>query len=231
MADAPTRMTPDWIARVIQQNPLKELEGDNIRLCPARIGFPHLDKPQKAMEDGKADKYTATILFQPGTDLSLAKTIAARVGEAKWGAQFASHAQGQNFHNPFKDQGEKTQFQGFVPGLPFITATAERKPPLVMQNLAPYAGLIYPGFWAICVVRPFAFETKNKQGAVLKRGLSFGLQSIMHIADDEEWGGGGVDASTAFAGVQVDANVNPAAAFGAAGETAGEHAAAASVFG
>ena len=222
---APTKMTADWVRRTIDANPCRKLDGGNILTCPVRLGFPHLEKPQKAMEDGKADKYSAVLLFQPGADISLIKTAMGEVGAEKWGDKLAAYAQGANFHNPIQDQGLKSQYEGFVAGLPMITANGERKPPVVMQNMAPYTSRIYPGLWAICVVRPFTFETKNNQGAVLKRGLGFGLQSVMIIADDEEWGGGSVDPHTAFAGVKLEANVNPSAMFEGAATAAAPKAA------
>jgi hypothetical protein len=213
---APTRMTPAWIQRVIADNPFRELDDGNMLSAPCRIGFPHLEKPQKAMEDGKADKYAVSCLWQPGTDDLPLKLLTARVAVEKWGqAAFDQYRASPNFHNPFKDQAEKSQYEGFVPGLGFVTATGERKPSVVMQNNAPYTGRIFPGQWAFTILRPFTFETKNKAGVVVKRGLGMGLQSVMIICDDEEWGGGAVDTSTAFAGVKIDVSVNPSAAFDA----------------
>ena len=43
---------------------------------------------------------------------------------------------------------------------------------------------------------------------------SFGLQSVMIIADDEEFGGGTANPHEAFAGVNIEADVNPSDAFG-----------------
>jgi hypothetical protein len=220
MTDAPTKMTLDWIKRTIDNNPCRVLEGGNILTCPVRGGFVHLDNPQKAMEDGKPDKYAYTLLFQPGSDISVLKQEMARVGQEKWGDKFIEYVKGDSFHNPIQDQGGKSQYQGFVEGLPCITATGERKPPVVQQNMAPYTGRTYSGQWAMVVIRPFTFETKNRAGAVLKRGLGFGLQSVMIIADDEEFGGGSVDPHKAFAGVKLEANVNASAMFGE-GATAG----------
>lgn len=229
----PTNMSPDWIQRVISLNPCLELEGSNVRTCPVRLGFVHLDKPQPAMEAGKADKYSVTCLFQAGADIQVLKDVAMRVGVEKWGeTAFMNYAKSSNFHNPFKDQGDKAQYEGFDAGNPYIVATGERKPSVVRQNMSPYEERTYSGQWAMAIVRPFAFETLNGQKVVVKRGLSFGLQSVMIIAEDTEFGGGGVDVNAAFAGVQVDTNVNPADSFGKTPGTAGADAPAApGVFG
>lgn len=217
---APTNMTPDWITRVVQANPFTALDGGNIRTCPVRLGFPHLEKPQKALEDGKADKYAATALYpMAGINDAPLRDQGRRVAQEKWGDKFLDYAKDPNFHMPWKDQGDKSQYEGFVPGLGYFTANGERKPQIVMQNGAPYTGRIYPGQWAFLIVRPFAFETKNRNGSVLKRGIGLGLQSVMIVCDDTEFGGGSIDTAKAFAGVQIDANVNPSDAFN--GDAAG----------
>ncbi len=214
---APTNMTPDWIARVIAANPWTPTTAGCLRTPPLRIGFPHVDKAQKSDNDeGESkEKYSVAALLQPGSDDVPLRQLCAQLGQEKWGDLFASYAQSSTFHKPFKDQGEKSQYEGFVPGLPYFSANGERKPAFVTQNMSPYVGRIYPGLWAFLEVRPFTFERRNKQGSVVKRGIGVGLQSLMFIADDVEWGGGGSDPTQAFAGVKIDANVNPSAAFGA----------------
>jgi len=73
--------------------------------------------------------------------------------------------------------------------------------------------LIVSGAWYFFVLRPFVFD------AGLKKGVSFGLQGVMKIADDRAFGGGGGGNPAAdFAGVSIDtsaqaAAVNPAGLF------------------
>lgn len=219
MTEAPSEKTAAWVQRVVTENPCKEIDGGNVVTCPIRFGFPNLEKPQKAMEEGRPDKYTLTLLFQPGSDVGPIKAKMMEVAKAEWGSDLEKFVASDSFHNPIQDQGKKA-YDGFIAGLPFITATSERKPAVVMQNMAPYTGRIYPGQWGIIVIRPFAFNTRNKGGTVMKRGLGFGLQSVMIVADDTEFGGGSVDPRTAFAGVKIDSDVNPAAMFGKTGDTA-----------
>lgn len=224
MTEAPTTKSAAWIQRVIAENPCRALSDgtDNIVTCPVRLGFPYLVTPQKPQdEDGGKPKYSATLLFQPGSNIDVIKAAMAAKAQAEWGTQLEQFMAMDNFHKPIKDQRIKA-YDGFVPGLPCITATANyldkngsvrSPPPVVMQNMAPYTGRIYPGIWAICIINPFCFNVRNKQGVVLKRGLGFGLQSAMIVADDTEFGGGTVDPAKAFAGVKIDSDVNPSAMF------------------
>lgn len=232
MYTAPTNMSQDWIARVVANNPWADLGDGVLRTPPSRVSFPHVDKPQAAMEEGGKDKYTATFLLLPGSDDMALKNQCAKVGQEQWGDQFVQLVGNPNFHKPFKMQDEKAgKYEGYVPGLPYFTASGERKPSFVMQNMAPYTGLIYPGMWVFGLVRPFTFETKNKQGVIVKRGIGVGLQSLMFIADDKEFGGSSVDVQKGFAGVNIEANVNPNAAFAQTGAAPQQVAAAGGVFG
>ena len=61
------------------------------------------------------------------------------------------------------------------------------------------------GFWYLMVLRPFVFD----QG--LKKGVSFGLQGLMMIAKDSEFGGGGSSPAADFAGVSIDTSAQAAA--------------------
>ena len=205
---SPTDKSPEWIKNVIERNPCKVIADGNILTCPVRMGFVHLDKPQKAMEEGKDDKYSVTLLFQEGSNVSVLADALRKCGAEKWGDQFANHSKSSSFHNPIKDQGDKFQYEGFVSGNRFVVATGTRKPEVRRPNGSPHTDHTFSGQWAMAVIRPFAWETRNSQGVVLKRGLSFGLQGVLILADDIEFGGGGVDLNKAFAGVQIDTDVN-----------------------
>lgn len=231
----PTDKDDAWIASTVQRNPFKRYpnpdtgkDEGNWLTAPARLSFGHLFKPQEAMEEGGKPKYSASFLFPQGVDLAAFRQDLNRVGQEKWGDQFAVHAKNPNFHKPLKDQEEKAQYEGYVVGHQFFTASGERRPQVTTVRGAPITdeAVMHAGVWVIGIVRPFAFEAKNRQGAIVKRGVSVGLQAICFIADDKEFGGGAVDAVKAFAGVQVEGEAyDPNAAFsGGAGAPAGDYA-------
>lgn len=210
MTDKITNMSPEWVKSMLAANPCVLLESGNVRTCIARLSFPHLFTPQEPMEIGGKSKFTATLLFPVGADLTVLKTAAGNAAREKW--PNAGQQGGPTLHTPFRDQAEKIKFDGYVAGAFFITATGERKPPVVDARMLPIVDekALYPGCWVIANVRPFTFDAK------MKKGVSFGLQSIMKIADDVELGGSGSDPNKDFAGVAVEgmsSDVDPASLF------------------
>ena len=222
----PTEKTEAWIRTTVERNPFRphvDATGKptgNWVTAPARLSFPHLFKAQAAMEDGGKDKFSATFLFPEGVVFDPFRKVINQVGAEKWGDQFAAYAKTESFSRPLKDQGAKLQYEGYVEGHMFFTASGERRPPVTNARGAPLVDetKVYPGVWVIGIVRPFAFEARNKQGVVVKRGISIGLQAVCVVADDKEFGGSGVDPTTAFAGVQIEGDAyDPDSAFSGAG--------------
>lgn len=208
MTDA-TNMTADWIQRNWAKMPCTLLPDGNIRTGPVRLSFPHLFKAQAPMEPGGKEKYSATFLFPIGVDLSLLKDAAGDTAKERWPNALDLIKSGQ-LHSPFRDQKDKLQFEGYVAGATFLTCTGERKPLVTDTRGAPIVEerLIYPGAWVLGIIRPFAFDAK------MKKGISFGLQGVIKIADDKELGGGGVDIGAAVAGIEIDAADVPDQMFG-----------------
>ena len=67
---------------------------------------------------------------------------------------------------------------------------------------------VYSGVWAIVTLAPKWFDVSTNKGP------TFYLQSVMVVADDESLGGtGSANPNSDFAGVKIDATVNPSAAF------------------
>lgn len=219
---AQSRVTNEWLSDIHRRYPVQRImtrdaQGveswtGNVRSSLVRLSFPHLFKPQPAMEAGKEPQFMVTSLFPAGADISLLALIAQETATAEWGANAASF----QLHSPFRDQGEKaSKYSGYVPGSTFIASGGQRRPPVVDQNLAPITdeNRVYPGVWGFVTYRCFPYNVKGPTGAILKRGISFGLQSVMIVADDENLGGGGSDPNQDFAGVQIEAAVNPAGLF------------------
>ena len=212
---AKSRVTGAWVADLWSRNPITavlDIAGQptgRYRTGPVRLSFPHLFKPQDPPRDNpnKADTWATTLLFPFGADLSLLIAEAQKVAAEKWGAAAANLA----LHTPFRDQREKAhQYDGYVPGAVFLTASSQRRPPVVDINGAPIleAGAkVYPGCWGLVTVHAYPFDQP------MKKGVSFGLDSVMVVADDTAFGSGGGDPNTDFAGVSIEQQVNPAALF------------------
>jgi hypothetical protein len=229
MGDAPTNKTAEWIHNAVTKNPFVLLDDGNIRTCPVRFGFPHVFTPQEAMDDGGKPKFSLTALIPASADLTVPKKALVDCGQAKWpGGKFEEFLKDPGFNKPIKDQADKAKFQGFVEGQMYFTASGERRPIIQSQTgalILEEENKVYPGAWGFMIVNPFAWERRNKQGVVVKRGVSFGLNALMVICDDIAFGGNQVDLAKAFAGVDIDASADPSGLF--AGPTGGAKASSA----
>lgn len=198
--------TNEAIANMLKRWPCRELQTGNILTCPVRLSFPTLFKP-KAVEDGQEPKYSVSLLFPKGADISLLREAAKHCAVGKFGAKAGS----MNLHSPFRDQADK-QFEGYEPGCVYFNATSKQRPGVKLRDARTDATEddIYPGCWALVTVRPFAFESKAK------KGVSFGLQNVMKLAEGERFGGGGARAEEEFEAIEGMEDLD--ALLGGAGE-------------
>lgn len=208
MTDESTNMTAEWIERVVRDNPCVLLDNGNIRTCPVRLSFANLFERSKPVPPNTEGKFGANLIFPLCADLSVLQTAVVETLKAKW-PTFGT-PQAPKLKSPFKKQGEMLKYAGYAEGGYFITAISDQKPAVVDQRLNPIGdpAKAANGFWAICTVRPFSYDKGVNKGA------SFGLQSVMIVAEDKAFSGGSENVASAFAGVKIDAGVNPASGFG-----------------
>lgn len=144
-----------------------------------RVSFPYVFERGKGM-DGKEGKYSVTMLFGDGADLSELKKAAAEVVKATWGDKPPS-----NIRSPFRDQADKADKDGYEPGRIFINATSKERPGLVDQSLNDIidSSEFYAGCYARATVRAYAYDRNGN------RGVAFGLQNIQKLRDGEPFSG------------------------------------------
>jgi hypothetical protein len=208
-----TAANPDFIRQLILDNPCVTLPNGLVRTCPVRLSFPDVfrpGKPQAGDSPDKAPKYSVTTLFpeqvtfarQEGENdpTNFTGVFRAAVGATAKKA-FGADVQPSQLKMPFRDQAEKAHVEGYEAGRMFFTATSTQKPLVVdiHQKLITDESRVYPGVWAIVTMNPFDYTTA-------RRGVSFGLRSVMIVCDDEAFGGSGPsDPSVDFGGVKVSA--------------------------
>lgn len=192
-----------WIQQTAQSVPIQKVidaesgqwTGD-ILTGPVRLAFDTLFELPQPTPQMEKPKYGAALLFSPMADFTLLYEEYNRV----CAAEFADHydaASGQYYglHSPFRDQAEKAKFGGFTPGCVFMTCTSKFKPPVVDARGNPIVdqSKVYPGVWAICAINAYSYKDPRK------KGVGFGLQSVMIIGDDTKFGGGAPDPNKTFA--------------------------------
>jgi len=193
-----------WIQRTLQGNPCLDLGDGNFRTCPGRLSFPNIFSRSKPIPPATEGKYGTNFVFPVGADINILMRAAEACALDKWPKG------GGKLKGPFKQQEEMLKYEGYEAGGYYISATADKTPPRVFDSrMVPITdeARVYPGVWAVAIIRPFSYD-KN-----VNKGVSFGLQGLMIVADDKQLGGGGVDPQKAFGGVSIDAEVNPAAGF------------------
>lgn len=177
---------------------------------PVRLAFVNLMALPKATATIENPKFNTILLFPPITDFTLfnedyynecAKTFASY-----WNADAGQY---MGLHSPFHDQVEKSQkYQGFTPRCTYLTVSSQFKPPIVdaRGNAIVDPSKVYPGAWAILAINAYPYGMKAT--GPTKRGVGFGIQSVMMIGDDTNLSGGGaVDPSKTFKGISVQAPI------------------------
>lgn len=219
-----------WVQEQMRANPPQVLANGNILSGPVRLSFPNLFQPGKPGPQepaGAQGKYGATLLFPPGTDMAVFKKAWTDLIKQRFPEHVTPTGEVVGIKSPFHDQAEKAYgakpLAGYTPGAVTFTASSNYKPPVVNGTLALITdeSRVYPGVWAIVAVNLYPYSNVTK-------GVSFGLQTVMLIADDQKLGGGGSDPKTDFAAVKITAQSNIAAQFERA-PVAGTGAPAASV--
>ena len=203
----------DWIRQTMQNVPIQKIidpatgnwNGDFLT-GPVRLAFDSLFELPAAKPNQQNPKFGAMILFPPGVDFALLyeeyyKHCGQTFPECYVPPQPGYAGGYPGLHSPFRDQAEKIKFGGFTPGCTFMTVTSKYKPPVVDTRYNPIVdrSKVYPGVWAICAINAYPYGKNPPQP---KKGVAFGLQSVMIIGDDTKFGGGGPDATKQFAGVQ-----------------------------
>lgn len=224
-----SRLPDQWIIAAVNDAPSQKVVDATtgqwtgaITTPPARLSYPSLFKPEVNRQTGQTGKFKATLLFPPGIDLGLLiSEYHAAVARFFPGVPQLQDGNYAGLHPPFKDQTAKLPSPGYNAGGWAITVSTAYKPKVCdypALNLIVDEARVYPGVWAIAAVNYYQYGVRPPQP---KKGVGFGLMSIMIIADDENIGGGsGIDPHKAFGKINVTPNFNAAAAFGAPGGSA-----------
>ena len=181
----------------------------NVLTPEFRAAYVGLFRPSAPRDNpGGAKKYSIRAIFAPGTDLSEMKREAQQVAKDKWAANVP-----KALRSPFRTNAE---LDSPIPGVAddaivmTFSASEDRRPGLVDAKLYDIIeeSAVYSGAWFRDQVRAFAYEASGN------RGVSFGLQNVQFLRNDEPLGAGRVPANKVFEAVDVDASSNAGSIFG-----------------
>ena len=155
--------------------------------------------------DGSVNKpkYSIRACFPPTAKLDALKKEAQLAAQEKWGDKIPKTLRSpfrlnEELENPIIGIGDDWVIMSF-------SANEDRRPGIVdakLQDIIDDSD-VYSGAWYRAQVRAFAYENAGN------KGVSFGLQNVQKLRDDDTLGSGRIPASKAFEPVDV-----PAAASG-----------------
>jgi hypothetical protein len=150
----------------------------------AILSYPHLHQPQVGLNGGKP-KYSCTLVFPAGTDLTQLEIAAKNAAEAKFGTKAAAMQKSSTFRSPFRRDGDE---KGYPEGSVFVNVRSERKPEIVYSYAGPDGKAavmadekvkeeMYPGTFVRGSLSAFAYDTNGN------RGVSFSLNNLQKIGE------------------------------------------------
>lgn len=167
-----------------------------IRTPEGILSYPHLFKPQTAIQEGDKEKFSATLVFPEGTDLTEMKKAVLACAEERWPGKASAMIKSGKLRLPFRTDWED---KGYPANSVFITARTTAKPMVVSTVPGPDGrplliedpDQIYPGCRARITVKPFAYDTAGN------RGISLVLQNAQKTGEGDRLDGR-VDARDQF---------------------------------
>lgn len=159
------------------------------------MAFPHVFEPDTSENGG--NKYAITMLFPEGTDLTALKQLAAEAVKEKWPDE---SKRPKNLRSPFRD-GNDVTWDGFADHI-FVRAASKFQPGVVDAKTTAIIdpSQIYGGCWARAQIHAYAYDNMGNQG------VSFGLNNLQKIRDDDAFGGN--RAEDVFESVDVPADAD-----------------------
>ena len=149
-------------------------------------------------------KYSIRAAFPPTAKLEALKKEAETAAKDKWGDKIP-----KTLRSPFRLNEElETPIVGIGDDwvVMSFSANEDRRPGIVDAELQAVIDDtdIYSGAWFRAQVRAFAYDTAGN------KGVSFGLQNVQKLRDDDPLGNGRIPASKAFDPVDVPFNAQGA---------------------
>jgi len=137
----------------------------------------------RTYEEG-TPKYEITFLFpKAGKDKADLTTMKAAVKTAALNHWGSKEKIPKGLKSPFRD-GDDTEWDGFA-GHTFVRASSLYRPKVINREGVELMTdeEFYAGCWAYATVNAYAYDTKGN------KGVSFGLQNLLFVRDDEPFSG------------------------------------------
>lgn len=150
---------------------------------PAMLSFPNLLTARAGMNGGK-EKFSASLVFLPGTNLTALEMAANEAAEEKFGAKGPKLLAAGGIRSPFRRDGAS---KGYPEGSVFVNVRSDRKPGCVYLWPDPATGKpaiiadadivksLYPGAMVRASLSAFGYDSNGN------KGVSFGLHNVQLV--------------------------------------------------
>lgn len=158
------------------------------------LSYPWLEKPQAPQAGAQANaqpKYSATLIFPAGTDLTPLKNAITAAVESKWPGKSKDAKFMAGLHKPLRNDPDDITAKGYPEGSTFINVRTTQQPGLVYSHAA--AGtttpeivpqdkirdVFYPGAKVRASVTAYCFDVNGKKGP------TFALNNMQKVAEGD----------------------------------------------
>ena len=176
-------MDAQLLASLVAKYPMKVLPNGNVRTSPVRLSYARGLFKARSVKDGDPKRYSVTLLFPVGADISILYNIANKAAIERHGPNPA-----YKLTNPFKRQDDVPD-DGYLDGGIFLRCGApeENQPQVIdLQGRRLLSETdCYSGCWGLATIRGFGYGDAKS----MNKGVSFGIQNIVKIADDDRFSG------------------------------------------
>jgi len=144
-----------------------------------RASYARLLQPGKSLNDD--EKYSVSMIFEKGTDLTEMKEAAAEAIAKKFGPDQKTWP--KNIRSPFRDGNERDD--ALYADCMFVNVSSFEKPQVINQQgeLLFNADDVYSGMYARASITAFYYDKNGN------KGVSFGLNNVMKTRDAERLDG------------------------------------------
>lgn len=151
----------------------------------ATLSFPHLHAPQVGRKPTDKQKYSCTLVYAPGADLSALRAAELAAAEKKWGANAKEMLRKKQLKSAFRDDAEA---KGYPEGALFQNVRTEQQPGIVYSHAGPdlkparvpqdkIRDELYPGCQVRASISFFAYDTEGN------KGVSAGLNNLQKVGE------------------------------------------------
>lgn len=155
------------------------------------LSYPHLHEAQAGRKPGDKAKFSCTLVYAPGADLSALRAAELAAAEKKWGTNAKEMLRTGKLKSAFRLDAEA---KDYPPGSIFQNVRTEQQPGIVYSHAGPdgkparvpqdkIRDELYPGAQVRASISFFPYDTEGN------KGVSAGLNNVQKIGEGERIAG------------------------------------------